>query len=111
MSGRNWAMLIHFAVFAGYVVPFAGLITPILIWQLKKDEFPEIDAHGKEVLNFLLCMFIYGVVAGLLVVLLIGIPILMALGVIAVVFPIVGGIKANEGRFWKYPLMLRLLND
>jgi len=111
MNGRNWAMLTHFAVFAGYVVPFAGLITPILIWQLKKEEFPEIDAHGKEVLNFLLCMFIYGVIAGLLVFFLIGIPILMALGVIAIVFPIIGGIKANEGTFWKYPLMLRLLND
>ncbi|MFN7737697.1 MAG: DUF4870 domain-containing protein [Pirellula sp.] len=111
MNGRNWAMLIHFSVFAGYVVPFAGLIAPILIWQLKKEEFPEIDAHGKEVLNFLLCMFIYGAIAGLLVFLLIGIPILMALGVLAVVFPIIGGIKANEGTFWKYPLMLRLLND
>jgi len=104
-------MLVHFSVFAGYVVPFAGLILPILIWQLKKEEFPEIDAHGKEVLNFLLCMFIYGVVAALLSFLLIGIPILMALGIIAVIFPIIGGIKANGGRFWKYPLMLRLLND
>jgi len=109
MTGRTWAMLLHFSVFAGYVVPVAGLVAPILIWQLKKEEFPEIDAHGKTVLNFMISMLIYFLVAGLLSLLLIGIPILIALMVIGIVFPIIGGIQANNGEFWKYPLMLELV--
>ncbi|MFO0939718.1 MAG: DUF4870 domain-containing protein [Pirellulales bacterium] len=106
---RTWAMLLHFSVFAGYVVPFAGLIAPILIWQLKKQQLPAIDAHGKEVVNFLISMFIYGVVAGVLSAFLIGIPILIALLIAGVVLPIMAGIKANNGEFFRYPWMIRLL--
>ncbi|MEQ1904162.1 MAG: DUF4870 domain-containing protein, partial [Pirellulaceae bacterium] len=50
---RTWAMILHLSVFAGYLVPMAGLLAPILIWQLKKNEMPELDAHGKMVLNFM----------------------------------------------------------
>ena len=64
-SARTWAMLLHFSVVRGYAIPFAGLIAPILIWQLKKEEYPEIDGHGKMVLNFLISMLIYSLVAGL----------------------------------------------
>ena len=104
---RTWAMILHLSVLAGFVIPFAGLVAPILIWQLKKDEMPELDAHGKVVTNFLISMFIYGVVAGLLCIVLIGIPIVIALSVIGIVFPIVGGIKANDGVVWNYPLMIQ----
>jgi len=31
------------------------------------------------------------------------------LGVIGVVFPIIGGIKANNGQLWKYPLSIPFL--
>jgi len=38
-SGRDretnqWAMFIHFSILAGWVVPLAGLIVPILLWQI-----------------------------------------------------------------------------
>ncbi|MEI8213380.1 MAG: DUF4870 domain-containing protein [Planctomycetota bacterium] len=106
---RTWGMLLHFSVFAGYVLPLAGLIAPIVIWQIKKDEFPSIDVHGKNVMNFLISMFIYGVVAVLLTFVIIGIPLLALLGIVGIVFPIIGGIKANNGEIWKYPGMLQLI--
>ncbi|XZE54066.1 DUF4870 domain-containing protein [Planctomycetaceae bacterium SH139] len=106
---RLWAMILHLSVLAGYAVPFAGLVAPIVIWQIKKEQLPEIDAHGRMVANFLISMFIYGVIAGLLVFLLIGFPLLIALSVIGVVFPIIGGIKANNGELWKYPGILSLI--
>ncbi len=105
---KTWAMILHLSVFAGYVVPFAGLVAPILIWQLKKQQLPAIDAHGKEVANFLISMFIYGVAAVALSLLLIGIPIALALVVAGVVLPIMGAIKANNGDFFRYPWMIRL---
>ena len=58
---RNWAMFLHLSLLSGFLIPFAGLIAPIVIWQLKKEEMPEIDAHGKMVANFILSMLIYGV--------------------------------------------------
>jgi uncharacterized protein len=34
---------------------------------------------------------------------------LMVLAVLAIVFPIIGGIKANNGEFWDYPITIRFL--
>jgi uncharacterized Tic20 family protein len=105
----TWAMFLHFSLLLGFAVPLGGLIAPIIIWQLKKDQMPEIDAHGKMALNFILSMLIYSLIAFVLTFVLIGIFVFMALAVIAVVFPIIGGIKANSGELWKYPLTLNLI--
>jgi uncharacterized Tic20 family protein len=109
-NSRTWAMLIHFSVFAGYVIPIAGLLAPILIWQIKKSEMPELDAHGKMVVNFLISLFIYYIVAGLLMFVLIGFFLFIVLLIVGIVFPIIGGIKANNGELWKYPLVIPILN-
>ena len=36
---RMWAMILHFSLLAGFVIPLGGLIAPIIIWQIKKEEF------------------------------------------------------------------------
>jgi uncharacterized Tic20 family protein len=33
----------------------------------------------------------------------IGVPLLIILGVLGIIFPIIAGIKANNGEVWKYP--------
>lgn len=109
MTSRNWAMLLHLSVLLAGPVPVLGLVAPIIIWQIKKEEFPELDAHGKEVLNFIISMLIYSVIAGVLALAIIGFFLLFALAVIGIIFPIIGGIKANNGEFWHYPLILRLV--
>ena len=106
---RQWAFLLHLSQLAGYVVPLAGLVAPIVIWQLKKDELPGIDAHGKNVLNWILSELIYFMVSVLLVFVFIGIPLLIALGICGIVFAILGAIKANNGEVWKYPLSITFL--
>jgi uncharacterized protein len=107
MNARQWAMLLHFSLLAGFVLPILGLVAPIIIWQLKKSDLPEIDAHGKIVVNWILSALIYGVVCIFLVFMVIGIPMLWLLGALCVIFPIVGGIKANNGELWKYPLSIQ----
>lgn len=62
MNAKQWAMFLHFSILAGFVIPIAGLIVPIIIWQIKKTELPEIDAHGKVVANWIISAIIYGVV-------------------------------------------------
>lgn len=103
---RTWAMLLHLSVFAGALIPFAGLVAPIVIWQVQKDKMPELDAHGKIVANALLSFVIYSIVGVILTFVLIGIPLLIAIGIIAIAFPIIGGLKAYNGEVWRYPLTI-----
>ena len=103
---RKWAFILHISVLAGFVLPLAGLIAPIMIWQLKKDELPGLDAHGKNAINWMISAAIYMVVSVPLVFVVIGIPMLIALGAAGIVFPIIAAIKANNGEVWKYPLSI-----
>lgn len=106
---RQWAMFLHLSQLAGFLAPGAGFLVPIIIWQVKKNEMPELDRHGKVVLNWMISALLYGIGAGILCMLLIGIPLLIALGLVCVIFPIIGGIKANNGELWKYPFSLQLI--
>lgn len=98
-----WGMFIHLSQFCGYIIPFAGLITPIVIWQIKKKESRIIDLHGRIVVNWIITAFILGIIFGLLCFVFVGIPLLIALGLVGIIFPVIGGIKANSGELWKYP--------
>lgn len=106
---RQWALILHLSQFAGYLVPLAGLIVPIVIWQIKKDEFPEIDDHGKMVVNWIISEVIYLVIGVLLAFVVIGVPLLIALGVVSIVFPVIGALKANNGELWRYPMSFEFL--
>jgi len=107
---RTWGLLLHISIFAGYVVPIAGFVAPIVIWQLKKNELPLIDRHGKNALNWLISTLIYGFCCSLLVfAFFIGVPLLFALLILGIIFPIVAAIKANNGEVWKYPLSITFL--
>jgi hypothetical protein len=61
------------------------------------------------VVNWILSELLYAVICGLLALVWIGIPLLIALAVVGVVFPIIGGLKANEGQVWTYPMSIHFL--
>jgi len=100
-------MFIHLSQFCGYLIPLAGLITPIILWQIKKNDSEIIDKHGRIVANWIITELIYGIVFGLLCFIIIGIPLVFALVVVSIVFPIIGGIKAYKGEVWPYPLSIK----
>jgi len=109
LPANQWAMFLHLSLLAGLLVPVAGLVAPIVIWQIKKDELPILDVHGKNVVNWIISKLLYLVACFLLIFVLIGIPLLIVLAVLSVVFPIIGAIKANKGEVWKYPLTITFL--
>jgi len=100
---NQWAMFIHFSLLAGLVVPLGGLIVPILLWQIKKDELPGIVPHAHVVLNWIVTSLVYALICFILTFVLIGIFGFIALGIATIVFSIIGGIRANEGIVWEYP--------
>jgi uncharacterized Tic20 family protein len=107
---RTWTVLCHAAALLGLFFHFLGhIFGPLIVWLLKRGEAPEIDAHGKESLNFQLSMLIYDVIALLLCFVLIGIPILIMLWVFNIVLVIVASIKASEGQLYRYPLTIRFI--
>lgn len=110
MDMKSFLLLMHLSQFGGYIIPGLGLILPIVMWATNKDEYPLVDKHGKEILNWIISAVIYGFVGFLLTFVLIGIPILIALAIMAVVFPIIGAIQANNGQFYKYPLNIRIIS-
>ncbi|MBT3468846.1 MAG: DUF4870 domain-containing protein [Opitutae bacterium] len=96
-------MFIHLSQFCNYPVPILGLIVPLILWLMKKDESALIDLHGKIVLNWIITEFILVIGFVILSFFIIGIPLLLALLVVGFVFPILGAVKAQNGETWPYP--------
>jgi len=106
---KNMAMLCHLGAFAGWLIPFGGIIVPLVIWLSKRDESAFIDFHGRESVNFQLSMLIYVIIGIALSFILIGIPMLIALVIFELVVIIVATIHANDGKHYHYPMSLRLI--
>lgn len=106
---RNYAMGVHLIALVGLLVPFGNIIGPLVMWLIKREQSPVIDAAGKEALNFQISCTIYAVVSALMIFILIGIPLLFVVGVISVVFAIIAAVKASNGEFYRYPLTIRFL--
>ena len=106
---RNTAEAAHLSSFAGLIVPFGSVIGPLAVWLTRRDRDPFIDQAGREALNFGISIAIYGVVALVAALMLVGIPLLI-LGVIAwVVLASLAAAKASQGQPYRYPLTLRLV--
>ena len=107
---RTWNVLCHATALAGFFVPWAGhILGPLIVWLAKRSDSPEIDEHGKESLNFQISMLIYNVIAGVLCLVLIGFIMLAILHILNLVLVIVASIKASEGKFFRYPITIRLI--
>jgi uncharacterized Tic20 family protein len=109
LDDHTWAMLLHISQFSGFIIPFAGFIVPIVLWQIKKEQSAVIDRHGRIVANWLITALIAGSVFWILCFILIGMPLLLILAFLCVVFPIIGAIKASHGEAWSYPLAYKFL--
>src|SRR5216110_2444998 len=109
-STRTWCILCHASALLGLFFHFLGhIFGPLVVWILKRADAAEIDAHGKESLNFQLSMLIYDAIAVVLCFVLIGIPILVLLWLLNTIFVIIASIQASEGKLYRYPLAMRLL--
>ena len=107
---RTWCVLCHAAALLGLFFYFLGhILGPLIVWLVKRGDSPEIDAHGKESLNFQISMLIYDAIAAILCIVLIGIPILIALWVLNTVLVIIASIQASEGKLYRYPITIRLI--
>ena len=113
-QARTWNMLCHLSALAACVgVPFGNILGPLLVWQIKKNEFPSVDVHGKAALNFQITVTIAAVVGAMSALVLsffcVGwllFPVVLLIGLAGLIFAIIAGIKANNGEDYKYPFSI-----
>ena len=106
---RQMGMFIHLSQLANIIVFPLGIIVPIVLWQTQKEKMPALDEHGKEAVNWMISETIYMVASIILIFALVGIILLPVVALIGIIFPIIGGVKANNGELWHYPLAIRFI--
>ncbi len=107
-ADRTLAALTHLSGLSGYVIPFGGVLVPIIIWAVKSD-VPIIASIAKQAIILNVVVFVLFAATAVLWLTVILIPLVilfwMALGIVAVALPIIGAIKANQGEYYRYPIV------
>ncbi len=110
-EARKWAMICHLSALVGLLGNGIGfLIGPLVVWLIKREDDPLIEEQGKEAVNFALTMFLALFVSALLAIVLIGIPLLIAFGLMLVINPIIAAVKTSNGERYRYPISIRFLS-
>jgi len=114
-QARMWAMFCHLAGLAMFVPPGIGnIVCPLIIWQVKKEDYPFVDNQGKEAVNFQISMSLYALVGSLVCfITCIGVPLIpvvgFVVGIVDLIFLLIAAVKANNGQSYRYPLTIRFI--
>jgi uncharacterized Tic20 family protein len=110
-------MIAHLSALSGLITGFGAIIGPLVVWLIKKDSMPYVAAEAKEALNFNISWMLWGFVLGgaafVLAFIFIGfllVPVLIILGIAWMILCIVAGVRANDGRGYRYPLTIRFVS-
>ena len=134
---KTTAALLHVSAFAKYLIPYAGIVVPLIIWQTKKHQSEYVDANGKSVINFHLSILVYSIVLAIILgifflnsiiqvvqiesaggevfpvelisTVIIGAIVLGAWTITEFILIILGSVKANEGTVYKYPFTINFI--
>ena len=107
-NSRNLAMLSHLSAFVAFVgIP--SLFGPLVVWLLNRDD-PYVEAQAKDALNFNISFFLYGLVAAISIIVLVGIVALPAVLITWFVLVIVASVKAANGENYRYPLTIEFVS-
>lgn len=108
MDQKGFITLMHLSQLAGFLVPYAGLILPVLMWLTNKDSAKEIDDHGKVIMNWMITYLVASVICGILTFIFIGVLGFIVIGIVNFIFIILGAAKANQGVLWPYPFSIQV---
>jgi uncharacterized protein len=114
---RMWGMFGHLSAIAASLVtlPFLG---PLIVFLVFKDRSGFVRGHSAEALNMTISLVLYEIALGIVCTIVsvvtlglgAGVFALMAVpGIAALVFAVLAAVAANQGRVYRYPLILRLV--
>jgi uncharacterized Tic20 family protein len=127
-----------YTLIASFICNVAGPVVFLILWMGKRAENPLLNWHGKQLINTWITGFLVSILSGILmgvgvcaggamassstdgsgaagggilIVICYGLAMLFMFiwSAMALVFTIIGMIKAKNGDYYKYPMMVRLL--
>ena len=107
MTPSTYTTVMHLSQFGGYLIPYGGMVIPIAMWVYGRDHNPFVEEQGKEIVNFIISHFIYGVIIIALCFLLVGFILIPFFLLFVFLAPIFGAIAASKGQSFRYPLTIR----
>jgi len=99
----SWLILMHFSGI------FILILPPLLVWMFKKNELAEYEQHFKDVMNFQISIFIYLMISVVLLIVLIGLPLLLFLGLFSTIVVVLNTIKVMNHEPYNYPWTMQIL--
>ena len=106
---KQWAGFAHL----GGII---GILPSLIIWLVFKDRGAKTNVEGKEALNFQITALIgyvaCAILGGILAIVFIGFIFYLvwaAIGIISLIWSIMGFTKVNAGGSYRYPFALRLI--
>ncbi|MEO7005405.1 MAG: DUF4870 domain-containing protein [Terrimesophilobacter sp.] len=100
---KMWSTLVHVGgIFFNFLPALIGYI-------VLKDRGPFVRQHTTTALNFQITIGLAGIVGAITSVILIGVLILIAAGIVNLVFSIIAAVAANKGEYYEYPLAIRFV--
>ena len=99
-----WALLAQLSGLVGF-----GLIGPLIIMLVAGDQRPFQKAAATEALNFHLTVLFALIASFVLIIVVIGIFLLLAVGIGALVFSIIAAVAVSRAETYRYPLTIRLI--
>ncbi|MEU4774805.1 DUF4870 domain-containing protein [Micromonospora sp. NPDC023644] len=105
---KNWALIAHFGGAVGVIVGggLLGWLAPLIALMVRGQQSPTARAHAVAALNFQLTWTLVGVLSWVVTLVTCGVLFFvpMLVWLVPLIFGIVGGVKANEGVLYRYPM-------
>jgi len=116
-DARMWGTFCHLSGLLGLLGPISaglgsvlGIVGPLVVWLIKKDEYEFVSDQGKESLNFQITVLIAGIAClPLILVFGLGLLLLFVVAIADVVFVVIASMKANQGERYRYPVCIRFI--
>jgi uncharacterized Tic20 family protein len=118
-GNRSYAAWCHFGPLIASVSVMATsgitfIIPPLValaLWQIKCNDSQFIDDQGKEALNFQISLILLALILIPVTIFTCGIGAILYIGlpVLAIVGGIMGGVQASRGKYFRYPMCIRLV--
>jgi uncharacterized Tic20 family protein len=107
----TWNLVAHWGGALGMLITFGvgGWIAPLIALLTRGKQSPTVRAHAVDALNFQLLLSIVGVLVWLVTWRLPVFWPLLVVTLVGIVFGVIGGLRANEGLLYRYPLSPRLV--
>lgn len=116
---RTYALMLHLSLLAHVVLTFIAILIPIIMWQVKKNDSPFLDDHGREAVNFQISLIIWSIALPIIAALVgvitcgVGLILLIPAALLPYIVGVVGMIQAaqaaNRGEFFRYPMTFRFV--